>query len=94
MRATKRWFRLRMYLLGRWLMHRYQKPLVFDERVFDDYGNERYDPMALGIAMRERTTAYFHDAKHINFGGLAAMDWNDKDMRARAKKTRNGRLPA
>lgn len=30
MRIFKRWYRMRAYLLGRWLMQRYQKPLAFE----------------------------------------------------------------
>lgn len=41
MRNFKRWYRMRMYLLGRWLMHRYQKPLAFNQEFAT--GNEIAD---------------------------------------------------
>jgi hypothetical protein len=31
MRWFKRWYRLQLYLLGRWLTRRYQKPIVFGD---------------------------------------------------------------
>lgn len=39
MRNFKRWYRMRLYLLGRWLMHRYQKPVVFNQ----EFAGGEYD---------------------------------------------------
>lgn len=49
MRRFKRWYRFQLYCLGRWLMHRYEKPLAFDPL----HPVEISQSYQIGVAMRE-----------------------------------------
>ncbi len=62
MRRFKRWYRLQLYCLGRWLMRRYQKPLA-------DFSDSH---LAIGMAMRELAKPKHLEIRKVS--GLEALE--------------------